>query len=196
MRFIFGLPLALGLLTTSCVQHAVLENDIRTAQWKARTLATASNLHLAEAALSAQLVELEALHQRDGSDARVRSLLASGYGLLARGFIEARRLEALAAGDDARAELELRDRRDAEARARYYGRSREEPGASLIERELLAPEAACKKRDRAAYESRVNALLAAPERGPEERLERALLRRLAKSYLAPALAARCHSEKP
>jgi hypothetical protein len=118
VRWVARLALASVVLATGCVRHAVLENDVRSAEWKARALSTASNLHLAEAALSAQLVELEALYQRDDRDARVRSLLSRGYGLMARGFIEARRLEALAEPDDARAELELRSRKDAEARPR------------------------------------------------------------------------------
>lgn len=186
-----ALALAGAVLATGCVQHAVLENDVRSAEWKARTLTTASNLRIAEAALSAQLVELEALYQRNDDDPRIRALLSRGYGLLARGFIEARRLEALAEADDARAELELRDRRDAEARARYYRGADVDPARSLIESELGAVEAACQKHDRAAYERVLTALLAAPERAPEERLERALLRRLARSYLAPRLAERC-----
>jgi hypothetical protein len=191
-----GLGVAIcGLALGGCVQHAVLENDVRTAQWKARTLATASNLSIAEAALSAQLVELEALYQRDRTDARIGQLLARGYGLMARGFIEARRLEALAAGEAARATFEARQRSDAEARARYYrSANNAATGAterSLIETELSEPEAACLRHDRAGYETALNALLATSERGPEERLERALVRRLAAAWLAPGVAARC-----
>lgn len=180
---------ALLLAASGCVQHAVLENDVRSAEWKARTLSTASNLSLGEAALSAQLVELEALYQRDSSDRRVKNLLSHGYRLLAYGFVEARRLEALAQGDGARAELELRDRRDAEARARYYGGSQVAP--SLLQSGLSPADAACHAHDRDAYERSLAELLAAPETNPEQRLERALLRRLARSYLAPQVAARC-----
>lgn len=179
------------LLATGCVQHAVLENDIRSAEWKARTLSTASNLTLAEAALSAQLVELEALYQRDRGDERVKQLLSRGYRLMANGFIEARRLEALAAGDAARAEQELRDRNDAEARARYYGGA-EASHPSLIASELGPSNTACQRRDRVSYERSLAALLAAPERTPEERLERAIIKRQARSYLSPALADACH----
>lgn len=182
---------ALLLLASGCVQHAVLENDVRSAEWKARTLSTASNLSVGEAALSAQLVELEALYQRDRSDPRVKGLLSRGYRLMAHGFVEARRLDALAQGDAARAELELRDRRDAEARARYYGGSDVAHERSLLERGLDSADAACNAHDRDTYERSLAELLAAPEISPEQRLERALLRRLARSYLAPQVAARC-----
>lgn len=185
-------PLALALV--GCVQQAVLENDVRSAQWKARTLSTASDLSLAHAALSSQLVELEALYQRDPSDARVSALLARGYELMAQGFIELRRLEAVAAGDDARAEQEARLRADAEARARYY---RAHPATSLapaglaLTRALADAAASCAAQDRTSYESRLNAVLGAPERDPEQRLESALTRRLASAWLLPKVAARC-----
>jgi hypothetical protein len=190
-----GLYAALTL-TSGCVQHAVLENDVRSAEWKARTLATASNLGIAEAALSAQLVELEALYQRDRGDARIGRLLARGYELMARGFIEARRLEALAAGDVARATFEEQQRTDAESRARYYGAensqlARDAAGRTPLASELSEAEAACQRHDRSAYEKALHGLLTARERAPEERLERALLRRLAALWLTPAVAARC-----
>lgn len=177
------------------MQQAVLENDVRSAQWKARTLSTAADTNLAFAALSSQLVELEALHQRDPSDARVLGLLDSGYRLLAHGFIELRYLEALAAGDAARAEAETRLRSDAEARARYYRERRGSAGPKLaplaVESAFTDAEAACARHDRSDYERRLNALLAALEQKPEERLERTLVRRLAGAWLLPAVAARC-----
>jgi hypothetical protein len=182
-----------AFVLSGCVQQAVLENDVRSAQWKARTLATAADLSLAHAALSAQLVELEALHQRDPSDARVTSLLDRGYRLMAHGFIELRYLEALGTGDLATAERERQLRADAEARARYYRqRASTAPSASLpIESDFTLPEAACAGHDRAAYEQRLNALLSAPEKMPEERLQRAISRRLAASWLSANVAARC-----
>jgi len=185
----------LALFLGGCVQHAVLENDVRSAQWKARTLATAADPSLAHAALSAQLVELEALHQRDPRDARVLSLLNRGYRLMAHGFIELRYLEALSAGDLGRAAQEARLRSDAEARARYY---RERLGAASgagerlqLESAFAEAEAACARHDRTDYEQRLNALLSAPEKQPEERLERTLARRIAGSWLLPSVAARC-----
>ena len=184
-----------ALTLSGCVQQAVLENDVRSAQRKARTLSTAADTSLAFAALSAQLVELEALHQRDPSDARVLGLLDRGYRLMGHGFIELRYLEALAAGDTARAEAEARLRSDAEARARYY-RERLSPSAPklaplAVEGDFTEAEAACGRRDRNGYEQRLNALLAAPEQKPEERLERTLVRRIAGAWLLPGVAARC-----
>ncbi len=114
------LLLSLSLSLSGCMQQAVLENDVRSAQWKARTLATATDVNIAQAALSAQLVELEALYQRTPDDARVLGLLDRGYRLMAQGFIELRRLDAVNARDPARAEQEAQRRSDAEARARYY----------------------------------------------------------------------------
>lgn len=181
--------LLLALAASGCVQQAVLENDVRSAEWKARTLSTAADLSLAHAALSAQLVELEALYQRDPSDVRVRRLLARGYGLMAAGFVELRRLEALAAGDAARAEQERRLRFDAEARARYYRGSLS--ASSSFDRDFAEPEAACARRDRAGYEAQLNALLANPEAAAEGRLERALEQKLAAAWLTPNVAARC-----
>jgi hypothetical protein len=182
--------LALG----GCVQQAVLENDVRSAQWRARTLATAADPSMAYAALSSQLVELEALHQRDPSDARVLALLERGYRLMAHGFVELRYLEALSEVDLAGAERERLLRADAEARARYY---RERLGAGAgsppltVERDFAAAAAACARHDRGAYEAQLNALLTATEKQPEERLERILSRRLASSLLLPNVAARC-----
>ena len=196
MRASFSAIFALAL--SGCVQQAVLENDVRSAQWKARTLSTAADASLAFAALSAQLVELEALHQRDPRDTRVLQLLDRGYRLMAHGFIELRYLEALAAADAARADREARLRADAEARARYYRKALEgnEGAPKLsplsVEGAFVEAEAACSRRDRNAYEQRLNDLLAAPEQQPEERLERTLARRLAGAWLLPNVAARCH----
>jgi hypothetical protein len=185
----------LTLALSGCVQQAVLENDVRSAQWKARTLSTAADIDLAFAALSAQLVELEALHQRDQSDARVLGLLDRGYRLMAHGFIELRYLEALAANDSARADTEARLRADAEARARYYRERLDASAPKLaplsVESDFTEAEAACARHDRGDYEQRLNALLAAPETKPEARLERTLVRRIAGAWLLPGVAARC-----
>jgi hypothetical protein len=184
-----------ALALSGCVQQAVLENDVRSAQWRARTLATAADPSLAFAALSAQLVELEALHQRDPDDTRVLGLLDRGYRLMAHGFIELRYLDALAVGDLANAEREQQLRADAEARARYYRRrlgSSAGMGSLLgVESDFAEAEAACARHDRAAYEKHLSALLTTPEKQPEERLERALSRRLASSWLLANVAARC-----
>lgn len=187
--------LALG----GCVQQAVLENDVTSATWKARTLATATDLRLAEAALAAQLVELEALYQRNPEDGRVLGLLERGYSLMARGFVEARRLEAIAGDDDASAERERLAQSDAEARARYY-RARSSDTSRLAsapagpEQELTAAELACRNRDRSEYERELNGVLLRSEPRPEARLGHALARRLAAAWLMPKLAARCHFE--
>lgn len=178
-----------------CVQSAVLENDVRNAQWKSRTLATASDLSLAHAALSAQLVELEALYQRDASDQRVRELLEQGYRLMGRGFVELRRVQAVAAGENARAAREARVRADAEARARFY-RGAPPPSSRALpplgfEKSLAAAGLACRRHERAAYEQSLNALLLERDATPERRLEQALLRELAAVWLTPNLAARC-----
>ena len=189
------LTLMVALSLSGCVTHAVLENDVRSAQWRARTLSTAADPSLAYAALSAQLVELEALHQRDPSDARVLGLLDRGYRLMAHGFIELRHLEALGAGDSGRAEQEALLRSDAEARARYYHERLPSGSAGSqplqVESDFVEPDAACARRDRVGYEQRLNALLAASEKTPEERLERALSRRLASARLTPNVALRC-----
>lgn len=174
-----------------CVQQAVLENDVRSAIWKSRTLATASDLNIAFAALSAQLVELEALYQRDASDRRVTLLLSRGYSMMAQGFIELRRLEAVAAGDDARAAQEDMLKKDAQSRSIYYRLRGDTPPASSIQKQLAEAEAACAKHERAHYEQELNRLLSAGEEQPEERLERALVRGLARAWLMPKVAARC-----
>jgi hypothetical protein len=176
------------------VQQAVLENDVRSAVWKGRTLATATDLSIAQAALSAQLVELEALYQRAPDDARVLGLLDRGYELMARGFIELRHLDAINADDQARAQQETELFADAEARARYY-RQRLGTGSagnhSKLESAFSEAEASCARHDRAAYEKQLNALLTEPASGPEDRLERALVKRLASASLLPNVAARC-----
>ncbi len=177
-----------------CVRDAVLENDVRSAQWKARTLATQSDLNVAEAALSAQLVELEALYQRDASDPRVVGLLDAGYGLLAQGFIEARRLDAVAEGDSARAAQEVEKAAQAEARAKFYRASlpAATPSARIaLTGALSEAERACQRHERQGYERQLHALLVEPEGDPEQRLKRALLRRLASAWLLPGVSARC-----
>jgi hypothetical protein len=185
----------IALVLGGCVQQAVLENDVTSATWKARTLTTVSDLRLAEAALAAQLVELEALYQRDSGDGRVLRLLEQGYSLMASGFIEARRLDALAAGDDAKVEQERRARADAEARALFYRRSCLSPRLAIPtggpEQELSQAEQACRKRDRASYERDLNRVLSQRERRPESRLRHALAQRLAAAWLMPRVAARC-----
>lgn len=173
------------------MQQAVLENDVRSAIWKSRTLATASDLDLAYAALSAQLVELEALYQRDESDRRVTLLLTRGYQLMAQGFIELRRLEAVAAGDEARAAEQARLAKDAQARSIYYRLGADTPPASSIPKRLANADAACGKHDRAGYEQELNRLLSLAEEQPEQRLELALVRRLASAWLMPRVASRC-----
>lgn len=180
----------LGL--SGCVQQAVLENDVRSAIWKSRTLATATDLSLAHAALSAQLIELEALYQRDASDVRVQKLLSHGYATMARGFVELRYLDALAAGDAARAERERALREDAEARARYYA-AKLEPGSLRlsIEEALSNALQACQKHHRAAYEAELNRILQTHPGAPEERLDSALVHGLASAWLQPGVAARC-----
>jgi hypothetical protein len=181
-------------MASACVRDAVLENDVRSAQWKARTLATQSDLNVAEAALSAQLVELEALYQRDPADVRVLGLLDAGYGLLAQGFIEARRLEAVAAGDTAGAAQEAERAAAAEARAEFYRAglkaSTSSAGAALGN-ELADAELHCQRHERSEYVQELHALLREPEGDPEQRLKRALLRRLASAWLLPGVAARC-----
>ncbi|RYZ02999.1 MAG: hypothetical protein EOO73_29185 [Myxococcales bacterium] len=183
-------------LLVGCVREAVLENDVRSAQWRARTLGTAADPALAFAALSTQLVELEALYQRDPSDPRARALLERGYLLMARGFIELRRLEAAAAGDGARAEQEAQLAADAERRASYYA-SKGSPTLQLeFQSTLRAADEACRNHDRGAYERVLNEALARRETSAEGRLEHALGRRLAALWLAPNVAARCAPAVP
>jgi hypothetical protein len=172
----------------------VLENDVRSAQLKARTLSTQTDLNVAEAALSAQLVELEALYQRDPSDPRVLGLLDAGYGLLAQGFIEARRLDAVAAGDSARAAQEVEKAAQAEARATFYRATLPAARSSVrvaLTGALSEAEHACQRHERQVYEQQLHAILVEREGQPEQRLKRALLRRLASAWLLPAVAARC-----
>lgn len=192
-----GLAAALWLVVTTsgCVQQAVLENDVRNAQWKARVLATQVDLRLAEAAAAAELVELEALYQRAPDDARVTALLTDGYARLADGFIEGERLAAVVAGDDAEAAAQQQRQTDARARSAYYrqqmgkqaGDSAAQPGLPL-----LAPaNDACHKRERARYETELSALLSASAQQPEQRLQLALAQRQARFWLAPKLSQRC-----
>jgi hypothetical protein len=187
-----------AFLGIGCVSRAVLENDVRSAEWRARTLSTASDLKLAEAALSAQLVEREALYQRTPDDERVRRLLQAGYGLMARGFIEAERLEALGADDSAGVARATERQTDALSRAEFYGaglapQPAQDPGARLVQA-LSGAERACQTHARAAYEAelmqRVRDARGASA-APEARLERALLRRLANAWLTPNVAQRC-----
>jgi hypothetical protein len=150
--------------------------------------------------LSAQLVELEALFQRETRDVRqigICDLLDRGYGLMAQGFIEARRLEAVAAGDTARAEQERALQADALERSRYYrGRAGHLPGSApqhldLKTEFLRDAEGACQKHDRTGYEQRLSALLAQSPSSPHRRLELALAKRQAAAWLLPNVAARC-----
>lgn len=188
---LLGIALALG----GCVQQAVLENDVRSAIWKSRTLSTATDLSLAHAALSAQLVELEALYQRDSSDFRVKQLLAKGYGLMAHGFVELRYLDALSQGDTARADYELGLRADAERRSRYYMHhglpESTVPGPKAFDADLAQAEAACQKHDRTAYEAELNRLLASRESKPEKQLQLTLVHALAGAWLRPRVYERC-----
>ncbi len=177
------------------MRDAVLENDIRNAQWQARVLATATDYELAEAALSAKLIELEALYQRAPTDVRVLRLLVQGYTRMAQGFIEARRVEALALGEAAEAARQAERRRAALARGSFYataqGVSLPAPKAPPATLSLSRAEAACQARDLPRYEQELSLVLAAPDASPEARLDNALQRRLARSWLAPKLRARC-----
>jgi predicted subunit of tRNA(5-methylaminomethyl-2-thiouridylate) methyltransferase len=60
-----------------------------------------------------------------------------------------------------------------------------------VESDFAEPEAACARHDRAAYEAELNELLLEREQAPEQRLERALERRLAAAWLMTNVAARC-----
>jgi hypothetical protein len=60
-----------------------------------------------------------------------------------------------------------------------------------VESDFDAAEAACGRHDRAAYETELNQLLIEREQVAEQRLERALERRLAATWLMPNVAARC-----
>jgi hypothetical protein len=196
---VFLLWLTAGWSLNGCVQQAVLENDVRSAQWKARVLATQNDLDLAEAALSAELVELEALYQRAPSDARVAGLLARDYWLLADGFVEAHRLDAVVAGNQVEATRQEGRQTAARARRSYYAKlvpsapaaaadtSPSFGGAWLLER----PRAACAAHDRKSYERELNEVLRARESQPEERLGLTLAQRLAQSWLEPGVSAAC-----
>jgi hypothetical protein len=195
--------LALSVLSSGCVRDAVLDNEIERAQDKQAALETATDLHIAEAALSAQLVELEALFQRETRGLRqvgISDLLDRGYGLMEQGFIEARRLEAVAAGDTARAEQERALQADAHARSHYYrGQAGHLPMSApprldLKTEFLRDAEAACQKHDRGGYERKLSALLAQTPGSPDDRLELALAKRQAAAWLMPNVAARCGFE--
>jgi hypothetical protein len=189
--------LALG--GAGCVRDAVLENDLRNAQAKARVLATVSDLEQAEAALAAELVELEALYLRAPEERRVLELLGVGYLRMAGGFIEARRLEALAAGDAAGARQQAERQANARARAAFYlGRltppATPEPAAALGRRlsaQLTLAEAACQAHDRLRHDAVLTALLAQRDARPETQLQLALAQRLARALLLPEVSARC-----
>src|SRR5258706_2706627 len=116
-----------ALLLAGCVQSAVLENDVRAAEARDAALGGASDLELADAALASELVELEALYRRAPKDARVLSLLSRGYAMYGLGFVEPRRLEALAAGDAARADYEAARRRGALERAAFFAEASASP---------------------------------------------------------------------
>lgn len=189
----------LGAALSGCVRDAVLENDVQNAQTKARVLTTLSDWEQAEAAMAAQLVELEALYLRAPQERRVLELLAHGYFRKSGAFIEARRLEAIAAGDAAGATHQEHRQKDARARAVFY-RSRlgpsdaPEPVLGLGRRlgaQLTLAEVACRARDRLRHDAVLTALLAQRDSRPEMRLELALAQRLARSLLRPEVSARC-----
>jgi len=181
-----------ALLLSGCLQRAVLENDVRNATWQSRALATQSDVALAYASLSSQLVELEALYQRDPNDARVRRLLSRGFTLMARGFVELRYLDALAAGDQARADYEAGLRADAEARAHFYGKGLAPGTVPLrLEQELEPAQTACEHHDRARYDAELHRLLRLPPRTADARLETALLSALSARLTDPHVASRC-----
>lgn len=189
----FAATLLLAVAFGGCVQQAALENQVRHAEWQARTLSTQTDLRLAGAALSAQLVELEALYQQSPDDRRVLELLTRGYLLWARGFVEVSELEAVEAGDAARAERERRLGRDAESRAHYYASKLSPPprDISRLATAFTGADAACARHDRASYERELGGLLGVAQVDPEQRLETALLEQLAAIRLLPKVAARC-----
>jgi len=183
---------ALTLLLSGCVERAVLENDVRSALWKSRTLETQSDVALACASLSSQLVELEALYQRDPNDARVRTLLARGFTLMAHGCVELRYLDAVAAEDPARADYEATLRADAEGRARFYAKGlSSDTLRAPFEQELIPAQAACEHHDRSRYESELHRSLSLPSNSAEARLKRALVRALSARLLDARVARRC-----
>jgi hypothetical protein len=200
-RSLVTFVLLLGVM--GCVHDAVLDNDIARARAVQASLLTATDLRIAEAALSVQLVELEALYLRDTRDYRaqgVLDLLDNGYSLMAQGFIELRRLDAVATGDTARAEQERQLQADAAARSRYYrARSGHLPESAPPRLDLKAAffggaEAACQQHDRAGYERSLSALLAQSAGSPQRRLELALAKRQAAAWLMPNVSARCAFE--
>ncbi len=171
----------------------MLENDVQSAQLKERVLTTQLDLELAQAAAAHELVELEALYQRAPRDRRVAVLLAAGYTRWANDFIEAERLEALAAGDEAKAAQHERRQADARARSAFY-RGQDGPWGRYSvpsPNPLAQADDACKKRDRERYERELDALLRATAKNPEERLRLALTQRLARLKLLPAVSQRC-----
>jgi hypothetical protein len=176
------------------VREAVLENRAQTALSRYAALQRSSDLTLAEAALAAQLIELEALLSDDvgPSNRQVLQLLDSGYTLLGKGFAEARRLDALASGDGARAEYERRRGVEAQARASEYrrlggGAARDEWPSQYLNR----AESACGARDQAGYEAGLHELLRRAPGESRERLRLSLAQRLAAAWLLPEVAARC-----
>lgn len=173
------------------MRDAVLQNRVQAAFERDATLAASTDLALAEPALAAQLIELEALAART-PEPRVLALLSQSYDLWAQGFVELRRLEALAAGDTARAERERRQRADAEARATEYARlARSAPRADTLAPFLAAAMAACRERDASRYERELGALLAREPRERSEALRLALAQRHAAAWLMPRVAERC-----
>jgi hypothetical protein len=187
------LALCLALSSSGCVQQAVLENDVHRAQMRERVLTTQVDLELAQAAAAHELVELEALFQRSPRDGRVTALLAAGYTRWANDFIEAERLEALAAGDEAEAAQHERRQADARARSTYYrGQNGPWGQSAMPSPSPLAPaDDACKQRDRNRYERELDALLRATAKSPEERLRLVLTQRLARLKLLPPISQRC-----
>jgi hypothetical protein len=191
--------LLLGLAASACVRDAVLENDVRSAQLQMLALATQIDLRQAEAAQSAQLVALEALYLRAPHDPRVCGLLALGYRRMADGFIEVRRLEALAAGDTAEATQQGELERHAFAKSEHYQGlcpvldrpPPERSPAGTFWAELSPAEKACQAGDRKAYEQRLTELLARRPGQPEAQLHWALAQRLARGWLTPEVSARC-----
>jgi len=184
--------------TSGCVRDAVLENEVRRCQAHALALTSISDWDVAEAALASELVSLEALYVRRPDDVRVRTLLRDSYLLHAQGFVEARRLEALAAGDVAGEANQRARQADSLARAAFYGRQADAKHLrSTNFRTLLAPaEGACQSRDRVEYERALSELLARPVTEPTARLDAAVAKRLAQSWLTRAVSARCRFAAP
>ena len=197
MRRAVASALLASCCATGCVRDAVLENDVRSAQDQARVLSTISDLEQAEAALAAQLVELEALYLRAPQEPRVRELLTQGYFRMA-GFIEAHRLEASAAGDAASARHQEQRERAALDRAVFYGGLGPvaTPVATLalgrhLGAQLSLADTACRAHDRLRHDAVLSALLAQRDARPETRLNLALAQRFARSLLRPEVSVRC-----